>query len=556
MFSLFSRVKIARFELYITFICLVITALSILSFGHAVGYYIEQEASIANILLYITILGTLLSVSSFGRSFFGSKFTLSLISQLQNQVYQIAIDSNYSDKNKDISTQFSAVLNKDLPYIQDHMSNFAFFTIRNIIISLFSLIMLFVIHIPMTLIILLCIIFALCIIFPLAKGISSMIKIIEAKQKELVKTSSERLDFLNIVKIFETAKREKDIFKNISDEISQYALKNAFLKALLVGVIMFTIILFIGVIIFFGKLSIANESLSRGEFSSYIFYLILLSVAISAMSNFSSLYISMKISTKNILSFIDNFSEDVKIDSDIRIAQSIEKIEKLEFSNIVIRAMNEDLETHSTLISNLSFSCKAGDKIMVIGQSGSGKSSFIEFLCGYYDWSGDIIVNNDIPITNTNELLCHITMSGQQSRLFSNLNVNSNIEYADNIRNDILQEDLNINDFLLHDSASLSGGEKQRVSNSRAIMKKASILLFDEPTSFLDNIHEEKFYEMLYKYRNSDSILICVSHKLSHVQEFDKVLFFGNDKIIFDKHKSLLENTEEYRRLFGYDSEK
>ena len=161
--------------------------------------------------------------------------------------------------------------------------------------------------------------------------------------------------------------------------------------------------------------------------------------------------------------------------------------------------------------------------IVMSGNSGSGKTTFLRCLAGLEDCKGTIKVNNILWQDNTNKLKVQKRDIGfvfQSDALFMNMNVLDNLLYVNNDMTVALRllDMTNMNSFQKTMPANLSGGQKQRVSICRALMKRPNILLLDEPFSALDEDIKLKLYRELLNIHNEFNLTtIMVSHDVNEV---------------------------------------
>lgn len=212
-----------------------------------------------------------------------------------------------------------------------------------------------------------------------------------------------------------------------------------------------------------------------------------------------------------------------------------------------------------------SLSIKAQERIMVLGSSGSGKSTFLKLLSGLYQKaSGDCIYLNQYPIVEYTQLAkTKLLGYASQNHIIFKMSLIDNITLGSSFDERRFAEVCHlacINDFieslphkgetLLGDgSTELSGGQQQRVMLARLLYANTDILLCDEITSALDVHTEQRVMNGLLKL--SDKTIIFVTHKLSLVEHFDRVILFSEGKIVADgSHDDLLMHNASYQQFY------
>ena len=251
--------------------------------------------------------------------------------------------------------------------------------------------------------------------------------------------------------------------------------------------------------------------------------------------------------------------------------------EKLEVPNgeIIFEKVKFSYSEGSPLFSDKSVKIKAGEKVGLVGRSGSGKSTFINLLLRFYDvQEGKILIDNqDISKISQDSLHDAIGVIPQEAILFHR-NLIENISYGNKeqlSKEELLQKVMNsarkasahkfIEDIpegyysqVGERGIKLSGGQRQRIAIARAFFKNAPILILDEATSQLDSVNENMIQESLKSLMENKTTLV-IAHRLSTLQMMDRILVFSNGKIVEDGcHEELLELNGYYKRLWSAQS--
>jgi len=203
-------------------------------------------------------------------------------------------------------------------------------------------------------------------------------------------------------------------------------------------------------------------------------------------------------------------------------------------------------------------------KIALVGDSGGGKSSFVYMLLRFYDpSSGKILINNvNLKEYNLKSLRQKIAYIPQNIHIFNDT-IAANIAYGQKIDEQKIKEALkkaNLLEFVnslkdgiytkLQESGSnLSGGQKQRIAIARALYKEPKILILDEATSALDNKSEAKIIKTINSLENI--FIFTIAHRLSSIENYDKILVFKDGKIVCIGNKyELLNSCNEFKKLY------
>jgi len=265
-------------------------------------------------------------------------------------------------------------------------------------------------------------------------------------------------------------------------------------------------------------------------------------------------------------SMIKMLDEDIEIKDPESPEKSVIKNGKIEFNKVTF-THNENTEA---LFKNLSFTVNSGEKIGLVGRSGSGKTSLTRLLLRFSDVEGGQILIDGQDITKITQTDLHnaVAYVSQEPVLFHR-SLKDNIAYGktDATEEEIIHaaEQANATEFIKtlpkgfntlvgERGIKLSGGQRQRIAIARAILKDAPILLLDEATSALDSETEKLIQDALIKLmKNRTSIVIA--HRLSTISKLDRIIVLDNGKIIEQgAHKELLAAGGIYAKLWSRQS--
>ncbi len=248
--------------------------------------------------------------------------------------------------------------------------------------------------------------------------------------------------------------------------------------------------------------------------------------------------------------------------------QELETIDTIEFNNVDFKYnSSKDL-----ILKNISFKIKKGEKIGIIGRTGSGKSTLIQLLPRLFDSSSGNINVNGIDITQytKHSLNSKIALTLQKPIIFSG-SFNENILQGDNNATAeevelasrqsqafefIDKKPYKFNGTILQKGMNLSGGQKQRLSISRSLVSKPELLILDDSTSALD-AHSENLVKKALNEELSNLTTIIVAQKISSIVDMNKIIVM-NDGMIdsFGSHAELLKTCDIYKEIFETQKDK
>jgi len=217
------------------------------------------------------------------------------------------------------------------------------------------------------------------------------------------------------------------------------------------------------------------------------------------------------------------------------------------------------------VLKDISFSINPGEKVAIVGKSGSEKSTLLKLILGLYSsQNGNIYIDNtNIKDVNVKNLRTQFGVILQEPLLFNDSIKENIIIGKEHISDEQINESARksgINNFLVNvplgletiiseKGTNFSGGQRQRISLARALIDNPKIILMDEPTSSLDNEAEASLINEVLKL---DTTCVVISHRLSTIENFDKIIVIDNGKIVeYGSHKDLIANEGCYYNIYN-----
>ena len=317
--------------------------------------------------------------------------------------------------------------------------------------------------------------------------------------------------------------------------------------------------LMIALLIFYsGKLIMSGE-LGLNNFFSFLAAMMLAYQPVRSLATLNMSLNQGLAAARRILPLIDieNKIKELENAKELKISKGEIKFEKVKFK------YNKN---EGEVLSDIDIFIEGGEMTSLVGHSGAGKSSLLNLIPRFYDIDdGDIKIDNQsIYKTKIRSLRSNISLVAQDITLFDDT-IRNNILYANP---DASNEELNeaakfsyskefieklpnkFETLIGENGIRLSGGEKQRISIARAMLKKSSIILLDEATSSLDSDTETKIQEAIKLLTNNKTTLV-IAHRLSTIKNSKKIYVIDDGKIVADgNHENLLKNSEIYKNFY------
>ncbi len=405
------------------------------------------------------------------------------------------------------------------------------------------------------------------IMIPLA-GISS--KILGKRVRKVTTEAQEKSGYLTtyLVELFKNHKLikifQRENYENERAEHHLSELKNKNKKIAIVFVRMSPVMetltgIMIAILIFYSAILISKNELDINNFFSFLAAMMLAYQPVRALSTLNMVYNQGISAASRIIPIIDqkNSIKDLPASRPLKISKGEIKFENLNFSY--------EINEGKTLKSiNLEF--LGGKMTSLVGHSGSGKSTILNLIPRFYDaQSGNITIDNQsIYETNLSTLRHNISLVTQETTLFDDT-IMKNIKYAkENASDEEVYEAAKLSHceefinklpngyqtLIGENGVRLSGGEKQRISIARAMMKKSPIVLLDEATSSLDSETESKIQNAL-KILTKNKTTIVIAHRLSTILNSNNIYVIDNGNVVESgTHEILLKKSDLYKNFY------
>ena len=361
-----------------------------------------------------------------------------------------------------------------------------------------------------------------------------------------------------LTKIFQKEKYEKNRADNYLDQLKEKNKKIGHVILRISPVMEILTGVMIAILIFYSGKLIAKDEISVNNFFSFLAAMMLAYQPVRSLSTLNVILNQGLSAASRILSVVDT-ERFIKNDNNAK-ALNISNA-NIEFKDVIF-SYNQ---SNGEVLKKVNLIFEGGKMTSLVGHSGSGKSTILNLIPRFYDCSmGDIKIDNQSIYNSTIESLRKsISLVSQETTLFDDT-IKNNIKYAnlDATDEEVLQAaklsycDEFINKLpdkyetlIGEDGVRLSGGEKQRISIARAMLKKSSIILLDEATSSLDSETETKIQEAL-KILTKNKTTVVIAHRLSTILNSNNIYLIDSGKVIDNgKHEELLAKSKIYKNF-------
>ena len=393
----------------------------------------------------------------------------------------------------------------------------------------------------------------------LSGRIKNIQKVIVAETTALAGSTTESLRNIELVKSLGLADQEVVRLNATTEKILRLELKKVkYIRSL--SFLQGTAVNFLRTCILFMMLYlIFTQKITVGQFFSLLFYSFFIFGPMQELGNIINVYRETEVS-------LGNFNKILETPKDPKPAAPVPltDIEALEFVNVGF--MHQSASTPA--LTDISFDVKRGETIAFVGPSGAGKTTLVKLLVGLYlPREGEILYNDvrgtDVDLDKLRERIGLVT---QDSQLFSGT-IRENLKFVNPRATDeeclevlrraaahalLARADKGLDTVIGEGGIKVSGGEKQRLSIARALLRNPHLLVFDEATSSLDSLTEEEISRTMRDVASSREVItILIAHRLSTVMHADRIYVLERGKIVeVGQHDDLLERTGLYYAMW------
>ncbi len=368
-----------------------------------------------------------------------------------------------------------------------------------------------------------------------------------------------------LIKIFQKEMYEKNrasvFLNNVKEKTKKMAI--VFVRASPIMETMTGIV--IAILIYYAGRLIMKDQIDISNFFSFLAAMMLAYQPVRSLATLNIVINNGLVSAKRILPIIDEKSKLKKNidDKNLDLNEGNIKFKNIEFSYDNI---SDDI-TKKTTLKNINLEMQGGKMTALVGYSGSGKSTILNLIPRIYDAeNGDITIDNQsIYKTKLVSLRENISFVSQDTNLFDDT-IKNNIAYADmdatddeifnaaklSFASEFIEKLKDKYDTKIGENGiRLSGGEKQRLSIARAILKKSKIILLDEATSSLDAETEDKIQKAI-NYLTKNRTTIVIAHRLSTILNSDKIYVIDSGHVVAEgNHEDLMTKSSIYKNFYN-----
>lgn len=454
---------------------------------------------------YMIMVSVIAAIGGILCSFFASAASMKLAENLRESLFKKVNSLSFKEIDQLKTASLITRLTNDETQVQQMFNMMLRAAVRSPLMAIGGIIMavrlsldlstIFAISIP---------IIVIGIIVILRKSMPLFIKV-QNKIDDINLVMRENILGVRVIKAFNLEEKQRKRFNNKNKELTISSIDSQNMNLVLSPFTQLIMNLSVVAVLWFGGNMVSTQSLEVGKIIAFVNYMIQIMhstvMVINLMMNFSRAKASA-----------DRINKILNIESSIKEKEEAKDLEgyDVEFKQVYFK-FNEESEN---VLEDISFTIKEGERIGIIGPTGSGKSTIISLISRLYD-----IDRGEILIGGTN---------------------------VKDLKRKVLRENIGI---VLQDSILLSGGQRQRLSIARTLVRNPKILIMDDSSSALDMKTQAKLQETI-KNRKEETTVITIAQRISAVIDSDKIIVLDEGKIsAIGSHEELIKTNEMYRSI-------
>ncbi len=514
------------------------------------------------VLFILAFIGVTVAVTA---QYFSAKAAVGYTRQLTKDLFAKIMGLNKEDRDQLTTSSLVTRLTSDPYQIQTGINQFLRLFLRAPIIVFGATIMSFVISPKITIWFLVMVVVLFGIVFTMSRLLNPLFDKIRQVTDQIVNLTRQQLQGVRVIRAFRQVDNEEEEFSLTNQNYKNLQLKAGRLSSLVTPLTYLVVNIILIIVIWQGNLEISNNTLSQGMLIALVNYLLQILTELLKMTMLVTSLNQSFISAKRIAEVFGKTTENTK--------EQIKQVYSNQFSALV----NDLSFTYPTAsepaLSHIDFELPLGSSLGVIGGTGSGKSTLVELFSHLYvAQKGSLAIFHDKKSPpSIEEWRSWISVVPQNAELFQGtIRSNLILGIKDNISDSDLWWALDIaqaSDFVKEKEGQLnagveafgrnfSGGQRQRLTIARAILRKSHFLILDDSTSALDYLTEAKLLAAIHD-KLTNTTLILISQRTNSLKVTDTILVLDKgEQAGFASHDELLAQNSLYQAIHLSQHEK
>ena len=524
-----------------------------------VGIPAGDRSYVIRMCLIMILLGLIGLICSITAQYFSAKAACGFAAKLRHSLFEHIQSLSFTEMDTIGTSTLITRMTSDINQVQNGVNMFLRLFMRSPFIVVGAMVAAFIIDVRSAIIFAVAIPLLSVIVFIIMYVSIPLYKKVQSRLDTVLGITRENLTGARVIRAFHKEEGEIERFEEANGDLSSLQIFVGKISALMNPATYAVVNLSIVAIIWVGGIRVNTGAISQGEVVALINYMSQILVELIKLANLIVL-INKAIACGNRVQSVFEISSSMSESPD----QSIdtETDNAVEFKDVSLRYGSSETDS----LSEITFSAKKGETIGIIGGTGSGKSSIVNMIPRFYDaFSGEVLVDGkNVKDYSIKALRGKIGVVPQKAVLF-NGTIRENLLWGnENASDEDIYEALKISQAIdvvegrrkgldsevAQGGKNFSGGQRQRLTIARALVRKPEILILDDSASALDFATDAALRKAIREMENSPTVFI-VSQRASSIQYADKIIVLDDGRIAgIGSHGSLLESCGVYQEIY------
>ena len=514
--------------------------------------------------LLLLLLGVVGLASSITAQFFAAKAAVGFSTQLRQALFDHIEDLSFTDIDKAGPSTMITRMTSDVNQVQSGINMTLRLFLRSPIIVFGAMIMAFTIDVKCALIFVVAIPLLSVVVFGIILSTIPMYKKVQAKLDQVLGITRENLTGVRVIRAFHQEAKEADRFRENNEALSAMQIFVGKISACMNPVTYIIVNGAIIALIYTGAVQVNIGNLSQGEVVAIINYMNQILVELVKLANLIVTMTKALACAERVASVFDIGADSAYVGAqDQKLADKVDKSAPfLDFKHISLTYQGAGAPT----LQDMNFTVNRGDTVGIIGGTGSGKTSLVNLIPGFYPATeGEILLEGrDIRTMSDEELRGRIGVVPQKAVLFKGT-IRSNLQWG---KPDATEEEMwkalelaqasevvdgkpgKLDATVAQNGKNFSGGQRQRLTIARALVRKPEILILDDSASALDYATDAKLRAAIRTLEDKTTTFI-VSQRASTIRHADKIIVLDDGEIAgMGTHDELLKDCTVYQEIY------
>lgn len=508
------------------------------------------------VLVFLGVLGLACSLTA---QYFAAKASLGFGTELRGDLYRHINTFSHNEIDKIGSSTLVTRMTVDINQAQTGVNMILRLFLRSPFIVLGAVIMAFTVSVKLTLIFLIAAPVLAAVIYLVMSKTVPMFKKIQKKLDKTTLMVSENLSGVRVIRAFSRQKNEESEFHRNADELLDIQIKAGKISALMNPFTYVIVYAAIIAIIWFGGINVNAGGITQGELIALTSYMNQILLALLAVALLVTSITKAQASAVRINELFD--IEPVIDDKGNTEVACDKNAPAVVFENVDFSYSGSD----EPALKNISFTAEKGETVGIIGGTGSGKSTLVNLIPRFYQYSGGrlLVGGTDVSEYPFAQLRGKIGMVPQKAALFKGT-IRENMQWRNKNASDkeickaleiaqaldfVNEKPDGLDSMLVQDGKNLSGGQRQRLTIARALVGNPEILILDDSASALDLATDARLRKAIAE-KTAGMTVFIVSQRVSSIRRADKIIVLDDGELAgIGTHEELLESCGIYREI-------